>query len=338
MDPEPQLNLLLELEDDAARARRRESVLLSVITHLAALVVLLVSPMLSESVKERLGIAEEKPKRREQLTYLALPPDDRDDQVVKSKPKTNVLSDKDRLALPDLETPRFKLPTLPRLAPPAEPTPPAEEKGDEELLAKAQQPPRRPPGNAEQQQSATPQPGPPTLTGLRLEDLGSQQPKLTLPTKRSPGRALQETLRDVARNRGGGPALSDLGGGNPPGGFNPRGPGAVGDARILTDTLGVDFDPYLRRVVMDIRRNWNAVMPEIARLGKRGQVTVIFEILSDGEVPRLDLVATSGSEPLDRAALAGVSAAVPFPPLPAQFSGPYVRIRVTFLYNMIFRQ
>ena len=94
MDPEPQLNLLLELEDDAARARRRESVLLSVITHLAALVVLLVSPMLSESVKERLGIAEEKPKRREQLTYLALPPDDRDDQVVKSKPKTNVLSDK----------------------------------------------------------------------------------------------------------------------------------------------------------------------------------------------------------------------------------------------------
>ena len=119
MDPEPQLNLLLELEDDAARARRRESVLLSVVTHLAALVVLLVSPMLSESVKGTLGIADEKPQPREQLTYLALPPDE---QVVQTRPKTNALSDKDRQAQPDLETP-LKLPPLPRLAPPAEPTP-----------------------------------------------------------------------------------------------------------------------------------------------------------------------------------------------------------------------
>ena len=126
--------------------------------------------------------------------------------------------------------------------------------------------------------------------------------------------------------------------GGPPGGFKPRGPGAVGNARILTDTLGVDFDPYLRRVVMDIRQNWYAVMPEIARLGKRGEVTLIFEILRDGEVPKLYLVSTSGSEPLDRAALAGISASAPFPPLPTEFSGPFVRIRVTFLYNTFYEQ
>ncbi len=336
MDPEPQLNLLLELEDDAALARRRESVLLSVIAHLAALVVLLVSPMLSESVKGTLGIADEKPKPREQLTYLALPPDE---QVVQTKPKTNALSDKDRRAQPDLETP-LKLPPLPRLAPPAEPAPPAEKQADEQLLAKAQQPRRLPPGNAGQQQSPTPQPGQPAPSRLRLENLTTQPPKLTLPTQPSPGRALEETVREMARNRGGGPALSDLsdpGGGRQPGRFKPRGPGAVGDARILTDTLGVDFDPYLRRVVSDIRKNWFAVMPEIARLGKRGEAMVVFEILRDGEVPRLDLVSASGSEPLDRAALAGVSASVPFPPLPAQFDGPLIRIRVTFLYNTFYQ-
>ena len=311
MDPEPQLNLLLELEDDAARARRRESVLLSVITHLAALVVLLVSPLLSESVKGTLGIADEKPKPREQLTYLALPPDE---QVVQTKPKTNALSDKDRRAQPDLETP-LKLPPLPKLAP----APPAEKQADKELLAKAQQPRRLPAGNAGRQQSPTPQPGQPAPSRLRLEDLSTQQPKLTLPTQPSPGRALEETVREMARNRGGGP-------------------GAVGSARILTDTLGVDFDPYLRRVVSDIRKNWFAVMPEIARLGKRGHAVVIFEILRDGEVPRLDLVSASGSEPLDRAALAGVSASVPFPPLPAHFDGPLIRVRVTFLYNTFYER
>ena len=332
MDPEPQLNLLLELEDDAARARRRESVLLSVSAHLVALVVLLVSPLLSESVRETLRIEEDNPRPREQLTYLALPPDD---LVVQTKPKTNVLSDKDRRAQPDL-----KLPPLPRLAPPAEPTPPAEKKGEEELLAKAQEPSRLPPGNAGQR-SPKSRAGQPTPPRLRLEDLSSQRPKLTLPTQPSPGHALEETVRKTARNRGGGPSLSDLdnlGSARPPGGFKPRGPGAVGNARILTDTLGVDFDPYLRRVVMDIRQNWYAVMPEIARLGKRGQVTLIFEILRDGEVPKLYLVSTSGSEPLDRAALAGISASAPFPPLPAEFSGPFVRIRVTFLYNAFYER
>ena len=335
MGPEPELNLLLELDDEATRARRRESVFLSVIAHLAAMIVLLVSPMLSKSVRETLGIEEENPKPRGQLTYLALPPDE---QVVQTKPKTNVLSDKDRRAQSDVEAPRLRLPPLPRLTPLEEPKPPEEEEGDKELLAKALPSPPVPPGTDEAQlrglQSGQPSPPP-----LRLEDLGSR-PKLTLPQGASPGRALDETLRRMARNRGG-PSLSDLdnlGSGRPPRGFNPRGPGAVGNARILTDTLGVDFDPYLRRVVMDIRLNWYAVMPEIARLGKRGQVAVIFEIRHDGEVPKLYLVSTSGSEPLDRAALAGISASAPFPPLPAEFSGPFVRIRVTFLYNMFYEQ
>ena len=330
MGPEPELNLLLELDDEATRARRRESVFLSVIAHLVAMIVLLVTPMLSKSVRETLGIEEENPKPREQLTYLALPPDD---QVLQTKPKTNVLSDKDRRAQPDL-----KLPPLPRLTPPEEPKPPEEEEGDKELLTKALPSPPVPPGTDEAQlrglQSGQPSPPP-----LRLEDLGSR-PKLTLPQGASPGRALEETVREMACNRGG-PALSDLdnlGSGRQPRRFEPRGPGAVGNARILTDTLGVDFDPYLRRVVMDIRLNWYAVMPEIARLGKRGQVALIFEIRHDGEVPKLYLVSTSGSEPLDRAALAGISASAPFPPLPAQFSGPFIRIRVTFLYNMFYEQ
>ncbi len=310
------LQLLLELEDETARSRRRESVFLSLITHLVAIILLLVSPAISRSVRQKLGITEEQAKPRQQLTYLAPPPDD---QIAKIKPKTNVLSDKDRKARPGLEAPRVKAPPLP---PPEKP-----------LVAQAQPPQLPPRGSGEVK---LPQPGeasPP----LKLEDIPSQQPKLPLPSAATPGRALEEALRGMARNRGG-QAVGDGSEGLPPGGFNPRSPAAVGDARVLSDTLGVDFDPYLRRVVADIRRNWYAVMPEIARLGKRGRVVVIFDIARDGGVPKLYLVTRSTSEPLDRAALAGISASVPFQPLPPEFRGPYVRLQVTFLYNMWLQQ
>jgi outer membrane biosynthesis protein TonB len=42
----------------------------------------------------------------------------------------------------------------------------------------------------------------------------------------------------------------------------------------------------------------------------------------------------SGAEALDRAAVAGISGAVPLPPLPAGFQGTQVRLQLVFSYNM----
>ena len=105
---------------------------------------------------------------------------------------------------------------------------------------------------------------------------------------------------------------------------------------ILSDTRGVDFGPYLARVVYVVRRNWYAVIPESARLGEKGRVAVVFEILKDGSVPQLRLVASSGSDPLDRAALSGVHASAPFPPLPEEFTGNHLVLEFIFLYNVGF--
>ena len=63
---------------------------------------------------------------------------------------------------------------------------------------------------------------------------------------------------------------------------------------ILSDTLGVDFGPYLSRIIFIVRRNWYSVIPESARLGEKGRVGIVFEILKDGSVPQLRLVASSG--------------------------------------------
>ena len=103
---------------------------------------------------------------------------------------------------------------------------------------------------------------------------------------------------------------------------------------ILSDTRGVDFGPYLARIVYIVRRNWYAVIPESARLGERGRVGIVFEILKDGSVPQLRLVASSGSDPLDRAAVAGVRSSIPFPPLPDEFTGNHLVLQFIFLYNV----
>lgn len=321
---EPELHFLLEAEEDPYGGRTREATIASIVFHLAAIVFLLLEPSIFNSVTG--STAQDSPKAPPpQLTYLAMPPDQ---QVVKIKPKTDTVSDKDRVA-------QRGLPPLPQNLPPLPPAPPKPAVEKEKAAAeqeKKQVAQAAPPPSQQLPGPPVPQPGqlaPP----IQLGEVRNQQPKLPMPDAGSPGHALEETLRGLARDRssGGGQSV-DLG--PPQAAVSPRTPGAIPEAQILSDTMGVDFDPYLRRVIADIRRNWYSVMPEIARMGKRGRVAVVFEISRDGQVPKLYLVAASGSDPLDRAALAGISASVPLPPLPPEFKGPMVRVQVTFLYNM----
>jgi TonB family protein len=53
-----------------------------------------------------------------------------------------------------------------------------------------------------------------------------------------------------------------------------------------------------------------------------------------GQVPKLVIASTSGVDALDRAAVAGVSASVPLPPLPPEFQGKEVRLQFSFKYNV----
>jgi TonB family protein len=107
-------------------------------------------------------------------------------------------------------------------------------------------------------------------------------------------------------------------------------------AQILTPTEGVDFTSYIQRLLATIKRNWYAVMPESAMMGEKGMVSTTFQINRDGSVPSPDplLERTSGKEPLDNAAMSSIHASNPFEPLPSEFHGPYIRLRIVFLYNL----
>jgi TonB family protein len=149
----------------------------------------------------------------------------------------------------------------------------------------------------------------------------------------SPGQAIEQSLQAAARggphgSGGGGGGDSDLEFNNLHPNFSTEMP------TILSDTRGVDFGPYLARIVFIVKRNWLSLIPESARLGEKGRVGVVFEILKDGSVPQLRLVASSGSDPLDRAAVNGIRASIPFPPLPQEFTGNHLVLQFIFLYNL----
>ena len=103
---------------------------------------------------------------------------------------------------------------------------------------------------------------------------------------------------------------------------------------LKSDPMGVDFWPYLQRVLAVVKLNWSAVYPQAARLGLRGQVTVEFRVRKDGLVDKVAYDEQSGSKALDNAAVAAISASEHLPPLPAEFKGNEIVLKMSFMYNM----
>jgi len=224
---------------------------------------------------------------------------------------------------------------LPEIAggkPPASPPAPPPAAGGNAAPAAPGPPANRPPNPEPQNQVAR-------NDGLRLEDAkppsGGGGAGLNLPNL-TPGQAIQQSLQSAARGRSTGGGVGNSSGyGEGNGQFQNLDPNfSTEGPLILSDTRGVDFGPYLAGVVFAVRRNWYSVMPETARLGEKGRVSIVFEILKDGSVPQVRLVGSSGSDPLDRAALTGIRASIPFRPLPDEFTGNHLVLQFIFLYNL----
>jgi len=184
---------------------------------------------------------------------------------------------------------------------------------------------------------------PPQIQVEERSKLAFEKPGAAAPTGIAgrvavPSASVSEAVRGAARSRSGGLVVGDLGegiGGIGEGLSLPPSPGRSGSSlELLSDPMGVDFRPYLIRILSAVRRNWFAVIPESAKLGRRGRVVIQFAIHRDGHVPKLIIASPSGTDALDRAAVAGISASNPFPPLPSGYRGEDIRLQFTFLYNM----
>lgn len=318
--------LLIQAKDDLARSRQREAFWISVVFHLVAIVFLLLSPKFEKWFPHRQVLLVQNPHQQAIPLFLDLPPDA---QKIPKPPHTNIQSDKDRMAMsrhPQIDAKQLHdlLGTKPAgtSAPPA---PPA---------AKAQPatppPTQAPPAQAQQQQQPQRSTPPPTTNQTAKLQTPPLSPKDVFGGPMSAGSTIEEATRAAAANRGGyGGSGGDYGLGQG------RQPAALGPMEILSDTQGIDFGPYLARVLHDVRENWYTLIPEVARppLMKKGNLTIQFAIMRDGSVQGLTLVRTSGDNALDRAAWGGITNSNPFPTLPSQFTGQYLALRFHFFYN-----
>jgi hypothetical protein len=242
-------------------------------------------------------------------------------------------------------------PELPKTAPPPSPKLHITAKTLNKISPKIEQPvapappenPEKPPTDlpeAPKPQAVAPrpvQPAPQTPTPSQLEPVEPLRPNpqshlnLQLPDS-SPGKQIEDQIQNAIRN---GPTHGGVypGGPSAPG---VGGPGMGEGYQILSPTQGVDFSSYIQRLLATLKRNWMAVMPESAMMGDRGITSTTFKIRPDGSVlpPDPTLERTSGKEPLDNAAMSAIHASNPFEPLPPQFHGPYLELRIWFVYNI----
>jgi TonB family protein len=109
---------------------------------------------------------------------------------------------------------------------------------------------------------------------------------------------------------------------------------ARGNVEVLGDTMGVDFGPYLSRILREIKANWVRQLPESALSGlRKGKLKIEFYMLRNGRSTGMALTDSSGDVTLDRSAWGAVTASAPFPPLPNEFGGQYLKLRITFRCN-----
>jgi TonB family protein len=114
-------------------------------------------------------------------------------------------------------------------------------------------------------------------------------------------------------------------------------PAPVGGAlEMLTPTDGVDFTAYLNHLLLVVKHNWYAKMPEGAKTGDKGKAVIRLRIQKDGTVldPMPTVEGSSGNDALDNAAVSAIRASTPFEHLPESFKGPNIELRLTFLYNL----
>jgi TonB family protein len=317
-------HLLIQLQDDLARSRRREAWWISIITHIVLILLILNIEKLEKYFPWHsvIVVSPNDATRGKDVTFLALPPDA---QKLTRKSNTNVISDKDRIATsrhPELDPKELRKilatpppgapgPSGPRMPQPAAPSAPAAAQNQQAQQQTGQEPMEHPPSDA------------------------NQVAKLQLPAKpnpfklggaMSPGSAIQEATREAATRRGGGGQEGDFGLGT---GAHGRQLGAL---EVLSDTQGVDFGPYLQRILQDVKENWYRLIPESAVM-KKGKLAIEFAITKDGKVAGMKLTDTSGDVALDRAAWGGITASNPFPPLPSDFGGQFLALRFRFYYN-----
>jgi TonB family protein len=289
----------------------REGVLISIIVHLLLLIaILLVPDLLPQSVRPAPTVTAINQQPRENPRFVFMQP--RVD-ISKPQPRPDVdLSDQDRRLSTNAPPPKPENP-LPfargnsREREEAEIAPPNRGNAPEASVAQGRQN-----ADAEGQVAAND----PSRSMMRLPETPQAAPGLRLGDTGSKG-ALGNALRNLQRY------VQNSTFDNPTGSGDSQG-------LIQFDSKGVDFGPWLRRFVAQVKRNW--FVPQAAMIMK-GHVVITFNIHRNGALTDIEVKQPSSVESFNLAAVNALMSSNPTQPLPPEYPSDSAFFTVTFLYN-----
>ena len=99
---------------------------------------------------------------------------------------------------------------------------------------------------------------------------------------------------------------------------------------IQFDTKGVEFGPWLRRFIAQIRSNW--FIP-YAAMSMHGHVVVTFFVHKDGRISAVAVQGPSSVDAFNRSAQNAILASNPTQPLPPEYPDAQAFFTVTFYFN-----
>jgi|SRR5687767_3669741 len=170
----------------------------------------------------------------------------------------------------------------------------------------------------------TPTPAPPAApttsgSGMGAAPADSPPGPAAQPPQAPPGGSLGKSLRNLSRY------LQDENFDNQRGGLGDQEPA------IQFDSKGIDFGPWLRRFVAQVKRNW--YVPQSAWL-QSGHAVIQFYIHRDGRITDIKIVKPSTIEPYNTSAFNALRMTSPTLPLPQGYPDDKVLFTVTFFYDV----
>ena len=306
LDHSELVHLLDSLEGDQSKSRFRESIYISVIFYLLLAWLLVYGPKYifhtGTLVPTAASIRE-----KERMTEMAL-----NRELQKAPPKPVKAPPKlDRKVIEQLQA-------MQRAAKPIEAPAPAP------ASAPAPLPTQAPPvAQSPLPQAPMPQPQP------RQQAAVPDSPMPQNPAPQSPGQSIADAMRSAGQQR--------PGGGRQSAGTGTRvGQQSAGaGAEILSDTRGVDFTDYIKRLLRAVRAGWIPLIPEECSppLNKEGTTLIRFTIEPNGVVSAMHLDDSTHDRAIDKAAWGAITGVGQFGPLPKEFKGPNLELRIQFIIS-----
>lgn len=164
-------------------------------------------------------------------------------------------------------------------------------------------------------------PSPPATASAAPPETGLMERPTPPPTPAAPpaGGRLGQSLRDLQRY------LQDQNFDNPQGGYADAGPD------IQFDSKGVEFGPWLRRFVAQVKSNW--YVPQVAGIMGDRRVVLQFNVHKNGAITDLRVVAGADIDAFNLSSFNAIKLSNPTLALPPEFPDDKAFFTVIFCYG-----